>query len=74
MESSKRCRSCADNKNRKVERPSFEELSNMLSIMSICSIARHYGVSDNAVRKWIKKDNILHVGGSTPSTSTRRQR
>ena len=39
---------------RKVIRPSKEELDIMLSSMSYCAVGRKYGVSDNAIRKWIK--------------------
>lgn len=39
---------------RKVERPSYEQLMKDLRTMSFCAIGRKYGVSDNAVRKWIR--------------------
>lgn len=39
---------------RKVERPPYEILLNDLSEHSYCAVGRKYGVSDNAVRKWIK--------------------
>ena len=35
------------------DRPSQEELQKMLKTMSWCAIGREYGVSDNAVRKWL---------------------
>lgn len=41
-------------KNRKVERPSYEELMADVASMSFVAIGRKYGVSDNAVRKWIR--------------------
>jgi len=40
---------------RKVERPSLEQLREELKIMSFCAVGRKYGVSDNAIRKWIKQ-------------------
>jgi transposase-like protein len=39
---------------RKVERPSFEALMTDIASMSFVAVARKYGVSDNAVRKWIR--------------------
>ncbi|MFL5824015.1 MAG: hypothetical protein ACJ764_11295 [Solirubrobacteraceae bacterium] len=39
---------------RKVPRPSYEQLMEDLSSMSYCAVGRKYGVSDNAVRKWIR--------------------
>lgn len=44
------------------ERPSLDELNEMLKTMSYCAIGRKYGVSDNAIRRWINlyhKINIL---------------
>jgi Zn ribbon nucleic-acid-binding protein len=38
---------------RKVERPPFEQLKADVSSMSVVAIGRKYGVSDNAVRKWL---------------------
>ena len=38
---------------RKVERPSYEQLKSDLESMSFLAVGRKYGVSDNAVRKWI---------------------
>jgi len=39
---------------RKVERPSYEQLMKDVTAMSFCGVGRKYGVSDNAVRKWIR--------------------
>lgn len=39
---------------RKVERPSYGRLIGDLSQMSMVKIGRKYGVSDNAVRKWLR--------------------
>ena len=44
------------------ERPSLDELNEMLKTMSYRAIGRKYGVSDNAIRRWINlyhKINIL---------------
>ena len=39
---------------RKVERPSYEELMEDVRTMSMLAVGRKYGVTDNAVRKWIR--------------------
>lgn len=39
---------------RKVERPSYEQLKADLESMSCVAVGRKYGVSDNAVRKWLR--------------------
>lgn len=44
---------------RKVQRPSREELKKLLENSNYSAIGRHYGVSDNAVRKWAKGYDIL---------------
>ena len=45
---------------RKVERPSKEELSQLLQGSNFSAIGRTYGVSDNAVRKWCKYYRLPH--------------
>jgi len=46
---------CSKGSTRKVpNRPSISELQEMLKTMSYCAVGRKYGVSDNAVRKWLK--------------------
>jgi hypothetical protein len=39
---------------RKAERPSYEQLLEDVAEMSFLAIGRKYGVSDNAVRKWLR--------------------
>jgi hypothetical protein len=39
---------------RKVERPSLEQLRTDLEDMSYVAVGRKYGVSDNAIRKWLR--------------------
>lgn len=39
---------------RKVPRPSYDQLMADVKSMSLLAIGRKYGVSDNAVRKWIR--------------------
>ena len=42
-------------RSRKVVRPSKEELLKMLEAMSFSAVGRHFSVSDNAIRKWLKQ-------------------
>ena len=39
---------------RRVNRPSYEQLLAEIEATSYCAVGRKYGVSDNAVRKWVK--------------------
>ena len=39
---------------RKVKRPSYKELKKEIEESNYCVVGRKYGVSDNAIRKWIK--------------------
>lgn len=39
---------------RKAERPPYEKLMAELEATSYCAVGRRYGVSDNAVRKWVR--------------------
>jgi transposase-like protein len=39
---------------RKVERPPYEKLLAEIEATSYCAVGRKYGVSDNAVRKWMR--------------------
>lgn len=50
------CPECWNKKNRKVERPSEEELKEYLFSIrgNFSEAARHYKVTDNAIRKWCK--------------------
>lgn len=50
----RRCVICNGLNNRKVRRPSKEELLSDISTLSFVSVGKKYGVSDNAVRKWCK--------------------
>lgn len=49
-----RCRDCANKNGRKTERPTSEELLNILIDYqgNFTEIGKKYGVTDNAVRKW----------------------
>ena len=48
------CFKCFAKSRRIVERPSKEELEEMLKHQSYVSIGKMFGVSDNAIRKWLK--------------------
>ena len=49
------CKNCADIKQRKVKnRPSKEQLLKMIEETNCCAVGRKYGVSEKAVRKWLK--------------------
>ena len=49
-----RCKTCSSIRDRKVVRPSSDELHNTLIEFdgNFTKAGRHYGVTDNAVRKW----------------------
>lgn len=64
------CKHCSpkyhNNSNAKVakeDRPSKEKLLELIKTKSFCEIGRIYGVSDNSIRKWCKKEGL-------PSTKT----
>jgi Zn finger protein HypA/HybF involved in hydrogenase expression len=48
------CFSCHSKSQRKIERPSKEQLVKEIEESSYIAVGKKYGVSDNAVRKWIK--------------------
>lgn len=49
------CRSCSNKRSRKVDRPSSESLLKDLETMSREAIGRKYGVTGNAVKKWVRR-------------------
>ncbi len=56
---SKKCIACSNKTNksifqRKVERPPYAQLLKELSESNYSALGKKYGVSDNAIRKWIK--------------------
>ena len=51
---SKLCEQCHHFSQRKVERPSYELLKEELETNNYATVAKKYGVSDTAIRKWIK--------------------
>jgi very-short-patch-repair endonuclease len=52
--SSEMCFVCYGLSQRKVERPTKETLIREVNNLGYCAVGRKYGVSDNAIRKWIK--------------------
>lgn len=50
----KLCRECYNKNNRKVERPEISILLEEIKELGYAGTGRKYGVSDNAIRKWIK--------------------
>lgn len=48
------CLSCHSKMQRKVERPSKEQLLKEVNESSYLAVGRKYGVSDNTIRKWLK--------------------
>jgi hypothetical protein len=52
--SAKMCKNCYDKKQRKRERPPYEQLIQEVKINGFLGTGKKYGVSDNAIRKWIK--------------------
>lgn len=57
---SKRCFDCWNIYQRKVKRPSKDELIELIKTESLESIGRKYGVTGNAVKKWCKSYEIPH--------------
>lgn len=53
-EKSSRCNQCNKKLNRKVVRPPYEQLLKEIEETNYSFVGRKYGVSDNAIRKWIK--------------------
>jgi hypothetical protein len=45
---------CSSKSQRRTERPTKEELYEMIKTKSFIQIGEYYGVSDNAIRKWCK--------------------
>lgn len=53
------CLSCLGKRKRVVEeRPNREELKKMIRTLSFVQIGKQFNVSDNAIRKWCKSDNL----------------
>ena len=55
------CTKCLGETHRKSNRPSKEELLELIKTKSFCEIGRMFGVSDNAIRKWCKAEGLPHL-------------
>lgn len=55
---STRCDKCNRLKNRKVNRPNREELKQLIKTLPFTKIGEMFGVTDNAIRKWCKNENL----------------
>ena len=53
-----RCRFCSAKHNQKVERPTREQLKELIRYHSFISIGDKYGVSDKAIIKWCIAENL----------------
>ena len=67
QKNSTQCLHCAHFVLRKVKRPSIDVLKVEIAQLGFCGVGRKYGVSDNAVRKWLNKETV-NVAGSSPCT------
>lgn len=56
------CRKCGQKARRKVTRPDLNILRIEVKEMGFSSVGRKYGVSDNAIRKWLKCYNRASDG------------
>ena len=52
------CRECISIINRKVERPSRNQLKTLIRTLPFTTIAKQFNVSDNAIRKWCNSENL----------------
>ena len=52
------CPVCSHLQSRKVDRPNREILKKMIRFTPFTQIAKQFGVSDNAIRKWCKIENL----------------
>lgn len=55
------CKSCAQRKRQKADRPSIEQLLKDVVETSYVATGKKYGVSDNAIRKWIRLYQTMGV-------------
>lgn len=53
-----RCEVCEKFKQRKVERPSREELKNLIRTETFVSLSKKYGVADRTISKWCEYYNL----------------
>lgn len=58
LHGSKRCVSCSGKAQRVAERPSREELKQLIRTKPFQTIGKMYGVRDNSIRKWCDRYNL----------------
>lgn len=63
------CHHCASLNSRLVQRPSREELKDLIRTKSFLEISRIYGVSDNAIRKWCDSEKLPRTKSEIKSFS-----
>ena len=58
-----------------MERPPYDHLLAEIAALGYAGTGRRYGVSDNAVRKWVRwyRARGEQVGGSGPSEDERQE-
>lgn len=61
LKTSTHCTTCYHTHNRKVERPSKEELEELIKVHTFVAIGCKYGVKDNSVRKWCKSYGLPYT-------------
>ena len=54
----KYCQDCLVSARRKCERPSREELKNLIRTTPFTKIGQQFGVTDNAIRKWCVSEGL----------------
>ena len=54
----KYCKECSQKLERKVERPSREELKNEIRLNAFTQLGKKYGVTDNTIRKWCRRYDL----------------
>lgn len=52
------CTKCAAEESRHFERPSREKLKQLIRTLPFTTIAKQYGATDNAIRKWCDAENL----------------
>lgn len=56
-----RCALCGQKAQRTVERPNREELKELVRKLPFTKIGSNYGVTDNAIKKWCKAENLPYT-------------
>ena len=65
----KRCVKCEHKKQQITDRPTREELKELIRTNTFVSIGQQYGVSDNAVRKWCQSESLPFKSSEIKSIS-----